>query len=61
MEQLQIACGVSNLKMSDYHIDNAHMENYAMNAMETMGGLFMMDRYKMDLDDTVSILRQAWK
>lgn len=61
LAELENVCGVGNLKMSDYGIEMDHPEKYAMNAMETMGGLFMMDRYKMDLDDAVGILQQSFK
>ena len=40
LEDLQRACGVDNLKMSDYGILEDELETIAVNARETMGGLF---------------------
>ncbi|MGG7153488.1 iron-containing alcohol dehydrogenase, partial [Clostridium neonatale] len=41
--KLQEACGVADLKMSDYGIEKDEFDKMAKNARETMGGLFMCD------------------
>lgn len=59
--KLEEACGVADLKMSDYGIESEHFDDYAINAIQTMGGLFAVDRYKLDFDETVYILQNAYK
>ena len=58
---LQKICGVDALKMSDYGIDPEHFDDYAVNAIHTMGGLFAVDRYNLDFDETIYILQQAYR
>ena len=59
--QLQKDCGVDTLKMSDYGIDPEHFDDYAINAIQTMGGLFAVDRYKLDFDEVIYILQQSYR
>lgn len=59
--QLQKDCGVDTLKMSDYGIDPEHFDDYAVNAIQTMGGLFAVDRYKLDFDEVIYILQQSYR
>jgi len=61
LENLQQACGVNNLKMSDYGITPDEFETLAVNAKETMGGLFTADRYELSVEDCISIYRAAYK
>jgi len=61
LKKLQEECGVANLKMSDYGIKEDEIEKLAKNAMETMGGLFEMDRYKLSFEEVVEIMRKAYK
>lgn len=58
---LQEACGVRDLKMSDYGVDENNLETYAKNAFDTMGGLFDFDPVPLSLEDTVTILKNAYK
>lgn len=55
------ACGLDDLRMSDFGIKKEEIPGLAQNARETMGGLFEADRYKLSLDETVEILRQAYR
>lgn len=50
-----------DLKMSDYGITPDEFEKIAKNAMETMGGLFASDPYKLTIDDCVEILKESYK
>lgn len=59
--QLQIDCGVRDLKMSDFGIEESCMKKYAKNAMDTMGGLFEFDVYQLSLEEATSILKNAYK
>lgn len=59
--KLQEECGVANLKMSDYGITPDEFEKLAINAKETMGGLFLADRYELSIEDCVSIYKAAYK
>ncbi|GMQ57304.1 iron-containing alcohol dehydrogenase [Vallitalea sediminicola] len=59
--KLQKDCRVDKLKLSDYGIQKDQLEIYAKNAMDTMGGLFELDPYKLTLVDATNILKQAYK
>lgn len=61
MQEMQRACGVSELKMSDYGIRFDEMEALARNAHKTMSNLFAMDRYTLSLKETVGIFEAAYK
>jgi alcohol dehydrogenase len=58
---LQRACGVDDLKMSDYGIKREDLRAYARNAKETMGGLFQCDPAPLSEDDCVKILEQSYR
>lgn len=59
--ELQKACGVSDLKMSDFSIKKEDLKMYAKNAMDTMGGLFEVDPYKLTEEEATYILEVAYK
>ncbi|MCM1129076.1 MAG: iron-containing alcohol dehydrogenase [Alistipes senegalensis] len=61
LAELQQACGVANLKMSDYGIVRGEERKYARNARETMGDLFAMDPVPLSEDDCVAILADAYR
>ncbi len=58
---LQRACGVADLKMSDFGIERDDLRAYARNARETMGGLFQNDPAPLSEDDCVKILDQSYR
>ena len=58
---LQRACGVADLKMSDYGIKREDLRAYAQNAIKTMGGLFQCDPVQISEDDCVKIYEQAYR
>lgn len=58
---LQKACDVDNLKMSDYGITPDEFSDMATNAIEVMGGLVACDRQPLTHDEIVEILHQSYK
>ncbi len=61
LNRLINVCGLGDLKMSDYGITREELPALAQNARDTMWGLFELDRYKLSLEETTEILRQAWR
>lgn len=61
LTELQRECGVDDLKMSDFGIPAVSFEEYAQNAMDTMGGLYELDRYRLSVEEAASILEKAYK
>lgn len=59
--ELQEACGVRQLKMSDYGIKREEIPSLAKNAHDTMGGLFLFDPYTLSLEETIEIMNKAYK
>jgi alcohol dehydrogenase len=59
--RLQEACGVRELKMSDYGIRKEDIPMLAANARDTMGGLFTVDPYTLSYEDTVEIMANAYR
>ena len=58
---LQKACGVAELKMSDYGITPDEFDKIATNARETMGGLFAANPCEMTHKDVVDVLRNSYR
>lgn len=58
---LQKACGVDQLKMSDYGITPDEFTKIAANAKETMGGLFISDRVPLSVEDCAEILKESYR
>lgn len=58
---LQRACGVDGLKMSDYGIRPDEFEQFAKNARETTAGLFMADPVEMSHEDCVEIYCKSYR
>jgi Alcohol dehydrogenase, class IV len=58
---LQEACGVANLKMSDYGINKSSLAKYAKNARLTMGGLFEVDPAPLTDADSLAILEVSYR
>lgn len=61
LKKLLAACGLDGLKMSDFGITRDEIPLLAKNARETMGGLFELDRYKLTLEDTITILERSYR
>lgn len=58
---LQKACGVAELKMSDYGITPDEFDKIAANARETMGGLFAANPCEMPHEDVVEVLKRSYR
>lgn len=58
---LQKACGVDGLKMSDYGIAKEECMTLALNARETMGGLFLSNPCEMNDADCAGVLEKAYR
>lgn len=61
LANLQKACGVDNLKMSDYGIRPDEMMTLAVNARETMGGLFLANPCPLNDEDCAGIFTKAYR
>lgn len=59
--RLQKACGVDDLRMSDYGITPDEFEKMAVNAKQTMGGLFNSDRIQLTTEDCVAIYKESYR
>ena len=58
---LQKACGVEQLKMSEYGFTPDEFEAIAANAKETMGGLFLANPCELPHEGCVEILRKSYQ
>lgn len=58
---LQKACGVDGLKMSDYGIQKEECMTLAVNARETMGGLFLANPCEMSDADCAGVFERAYR
>lgn len=59
--ELQEACGVADLKMSDYGIQKGECLTLAKNARATMGGLFTMDPVDMTEEECAAIYERSYR
>lgn len=59
--QLQAACGVDNLKMSDYGIRREDLPAMAKNARDTMGDLFLLDPVMLSEADCITIYEHSYR
>ena len=58
---LQRACGVDGLKMSDYGIAKEEALTLAINSRETMGGLYLADPAETTNEEIAGIYESAWR
>lgn len=59
--RLQEACGVADLKMSDYGIMFDEFEKFMRNTREVMGIMFTADRVQMSDEDIVQIFAESYR
>lgn len=59
--QLQKDCGVADLKMSDYGISKEECMMLAVNARETMGGLFSANPCELSDEDCAGIFEKSYR
>lgn len=58
---LQKACGVDDLKMSDYGISKSECMTLAINARETMGGLFLANPCELSDENCAGIYERSYR
>lgn len=61
LARLQEACGVADLKMSDYGIKPDELETLMRNSREVMGIMYTSDRVKMSDEDIVNVYKESYK
>lgn len=61
LARLQAACGVDNLRMSDYGIRRCDLPEMAKNARDTMGDLFNYDPVPLTEADCIAIYDQSYR
>lgn len=61
LSQLQEACGVADLKMSDYGITPDEFGKFMRNSRDVMGIMFTSDRVQMSDADIISIYAKSFK
>ena len=61
LQQLQKDCGVDDLKMSDYGIQKDECMTLAVNARETMGGLFLANPCPMSDVECAGIFEKSYR
>lgn len=61
LRALQKACGVDDLKMSEYGVDGNDLLKYAVKARDTMRGLFEVDPVLVTEEDCVWILKESYR
>ena len=59
--KLQADCGVADLKMSDYGIQKSEFMTLAVNARQTMGGLFLANPCPMSDEECAGIFEAAYR
>ena len=61
LKKIQAACGVENLKMSEYGIVPEEFPIMAKDARNTMGGLFFCDRAEISEEDVIKIYQKSYR
>jgi alcohol dehydrogenase len=61
LQELQVACGVDALKMSDYGIRYEDLPKYVDNAFDTMGALFQFDPCSLSREDCLKIYQVSYR
>ena len=61
VRDLQVACDVADIKMSDYGITREELPALVTNARDTMGGLFEVDPAPLSDEDVLAILQASYK
>lgn len=59
--KLQEACGVDQLKLSDYGFTSDEFQELVSNARHTMGGMFGNDRLTLTDEDIVEMFRKSYR
>ncbi|WP_249029807.1 iron-containing alcohol dehydrogenase [Tannockella kyphosi] len=59
--ELQVACGVDNIEMSSYGMKKEELNQYVVNARDTMGGLYTVDPFEVTDKAVLEILEKSYK
>ncbi len=59
--KLQKACGVDNIRLSEYGVNYDELPKYVANARDTMGGLFGGDPAEISDQDALEILQKSYR
>jgi hypothetical protein len=51
---------MEDLSLSGFGVKEDEVEKLAKNAMDTMGGLFQVDPYKLSLEEVMSIYKNCF-
>ena len=61
LKEMQAACGVDNLKMSDYGITPDEFPKMVKNTREAMGFLLRFDPVALSDEDMLNIYRKSYR
>jgi len=61
LADLQAACGVAELRMSEFGIREEDLHGIAENAHQVMGGMYTVDPVPFVLEDTYNVIKQSFK
>ncbi|GAA6292339.1 iron-containing alcohol dehydrogenase [Enterocloster asparagiformis] len=61
LSELQSACGVDNLKMSDYGITPEEFPGMVQNARDTLGANFLNDPVQLSDEDCLAIYQESYR
>ena len=61
MTELQKACGVYHIPLSNYGVTYEELPVLADNARETMGGLFGLDPANLTREDVIGIYQRSYR
>lgn len=61
LKEMQKACHVDGIKLSEYGIRESDLPQFAENAKETMGGLFYFDPRTLSEDEIIGIYEKSFR
>ncbi len=61
LRALMQSCEVDNIKMSDYEMKYEELNKYALNARDTMSGLYSFDPIEFTDSDVLGILQRSYR
>lgn len=61
LSDLQTACGVDDIRLSEWEITRDDLPRFARNARETMGGLFTLDPRSLNEEEVLSIYEASYR
>lgn len=61
LERMQKECGVDQLALSEWGIQEEDFERFAANARDTMGGLFLFDPRPLSDEEIIAIYKESYR